>query len=89
MKTIITVIGKDKPGIIATVSTRLFKLNINILDVSQTIMADNFTMIMLVDLGKITVSFDEVKTALNQTAETLGVSINVQREAIFNAMHRV
>ena len=89
MKTIITVIGKDKPGIIATVSTRLFKLNINILDVSQTIMADNFTMIMLVDLSKITVSFDEVKTAMNQTAESLGVSINVQREAIFNAMHRV
>jgi ACT domain-containing protein len=89
MKTIITVIGKDKPGIIARVSTRLFELNINILDVSQTIMAGNFTMIMLVDLGKILVSFDEVKTAMNATAEEIEVKISVQREAIFNAMHRV
>jgi len=69
MKTILTVIGKDQTGIIAGISQKLYELNINILDVSQTIMGEYFTMIMLLDLSKINMSFDDVKTALTQTGD--------------------
>lgn len=89
MKTILTVIGKDQTGIIAGISQKLYELDINILDVSQTIMDEYFTMIMLLDLSKIKVSFDEVKTALIQTGEKLKVKVNIQREEIFDAMHRL
>ncbi len=89
MKTILTVIGKDQTGIIAGVSQKLYELNINILDVSQTIMDEYFTMIMLLDLSKISVSFDEVKNALFNTGEQLKVKVNLQREEIFDAMHRL
>lgn len=89
MKTILTVIGKDQTGIIAGVSQKLYELNINILDVTQTIMEDYFTMIMLLDLSKINVSFDEVKNALTETGNNLKVKVNIQREEIFDAMHRL
>ena len=89
MKTILTVIGKDQTGIIAGISQKLYELNINILDVSQTIMDEYFTMIMLLDLSKINVTFDEVKTVLMQTGENLKVKVNLQREEIFDAMHRL
>ncbi|MCX8642965.1 hypothetical protein A9G09_06960 [Gilliamella sp. wkB292] len=89
MKTILTVIGKDQTGIIAGISQKLYELDINILDVSQTIMDEYFTMIMLLDLSKIKVSFDEVKTALIQSGEKLKVKVNIQREEIFDAMHRL
>lgn len=89
MKTILTVIGKDQTGIIAGISQKLFELDINILDVSQTIMGEYFTMIMLLDLSKIKVSFDEVKTSLTQTGDRLKVKVNIQREEIFDAMHRL
>ncbi|MCX8582235.1 ACT domain-containing protein [Gilliamella sp. B3482] len=89
MKTILTVIGKDQTGIIAGISQKLFELDINILDVSQTIMDEYFTMIMLLDLSKIKASFDEVKTSLTQTGDRLKVKVNIQREEIFDAMHRL
>ncbi|MBI0096413.1 hypothetical protein B6D12_09105 [Gilliamella apicola] len=89
MKTILTVIGKDQTGIIAGISQKLYELNINILDVSQTIMGEYFTMIMLLDLSKINMSFDDVKTALTQTGDKLKVKVNIQREEIFDAMHRL
>ncbi len=89
MKTILTVIGKDQPGIVAGISQKLYELNINILDVTQTIMDDYFTMIMLLDLSKIDVSFDDVKTALIATGDKLNVKVNLQREEIFDAMHRL
>ncbi|GAA5103670.1 ACT domain-containing protein [Orbus sasakiae] len=89
MKTILTVIGKDQTGIIAGVSQKLYELNINILDVTQTIMGDYFTMIMLLDLSKIDVSFEEVKNTLIQTGDNLNVKVNIQREEIFDAMHRL
>lgn len=89
MKTILTVIGKDQTGIIAGISQKLYELDINILDVSQTIMEEYFTMIMLLDLSKINVSFDEVKTVLMQTGQNLKVKVNLQREEIFDAMHRL
>ncbi|MBC9131345.1 ACT domain-containing protein [Frischella sp. Ac13] len=89
MKTILTVIGKDQTGIIAGISQKLYELNINILDVSQTIMGDYFTMIMLLDLNKIKQPFDEVKQTLTATGEQLKVKVNLQREEIFDAMHRL
>ncbi|OCG71297.1 hypothetical protein A9G41_03065 [Gilliamella sp. Nev5-1] len=89
MKTILTVIGKDQTGIIAGISQKLYELDINILDVSQTIMDEYFTMIMLLDLSKINVAFDEVKTTLTQTGKKLKVKVNIQREEIFDAMHRL
>ncbi|MBI0006795.1 MULTISPECIES: ACT domain-containing protein [Gilliamella] len=89
MKTILTVIGKDQTGIIAGISQKLYELNINILDVSQTIMDEYFTMIMLLDLSNINVTFDEVKNTLVHTGEQLKVKVNIQREEIFDAMHRL
>ncbi|WP_392564704.1 ACT domain-containing protein [Orbus wheelerorum] len=89
MKTILTVIGKDQTGIIAGISQKLYELNINILDVTQTIMDEYFTMIMLLDLAKINVSFDEVKNTLITKGDQLNVKVNIQREEIFDAMHRL
>ena len=73
MKAILTVIGKDKVGIIAGVSTELQKLNINILDVNQTIMGEFFTMIMMLDLKLSSNNFEEIKKALELKGKELGV----------------
>ncbi len=89
MKAVITVIGNDTMGIIAKTSVFLADRNINILDISQTIMQDLFTMIMLVDMEKSTVSFDEVRNGLNVIAEEIGVTITVQHDEIFRSMHRI
>ncbi|SCJ40356.1 ACT domain-containing protein [uncultured Clostridium sp.] len=87
MKAILTVIGKDQVGIIAGVSTELQKLNINILDVTQTIMQGYFTMIMMLDLSNISCDFDNVKKTLLEKGQALGVDVKIQREEIFNSMH--
>ncbi|MGX7417551.1 ACT domain-containing protein [Carnobacterium gallinarum] len=87
MKAILTVVGQDTIGIIAGVSRELAHLKINILDVSQTIMEGNFTMMMMCELSQTTVGFDQVKTALNQTGEELQVTISIQREELFSTMH--
>ena len=90
MKAIVSVIGKDKKGIIAKVSGALYDMNVNIEDISQTIMQDYFTMIMLVDLADADKSFIQISDALSALGkDTLGVDIRIQNEAIFNAMHRV
>ena len=89
MKAILTVIGKDKSGIIAGVSNMLAEKNINIEDISQTIMQGYFTMIMLVDLKNSTVSMDELTKTANALGDKIGVKIILQHEDIFNAMHRV
>lgn len=89
MRAIITVIGKDKVGIVAGVATELVKYNINIIDISQTIMGDIFTMILMVNLEKTKESFDEVKKDLAEEGLKLGVDIKIQREEIFNSMHTV
>lgn len=89
MRAIITVIGKDKVGIIAGVSGELSSMGVNILDISQTIIQEYFTMIMLVDIGNTNVSFEGIKDALNKKGEELGVSIRVQHEEIFESMHRI
>ncbi len=89
MRAIVTVIGKDRTGIIAAVSAALADTGANILDISQTVLAEYFAMIMLVDLAKITTSFNELKTVLDQKGEEIGVQVRIQREEIFNAMHRI
>ncbi len=89
MKAILTVIGNDKVGIIAHVSQELMAENINILDVSQTIMGTNFTMMMMIDLTGVSSSFSEVQGKLNTLGEKLAVKISVQREEIFNTMHKL
>ena len=89
MRAIITVIGKDKIGIIAQVSTLLAENNVNILDISQTILQDNFTMIMLVDLEAISISFADLNEKLKTKGNTIGIEIRIQREEIFDAMHKI
>ncbi len=89
MKTVITVIGTDTMGIIAKTSTFLAENNINILDISQTIMQDLFTMIMLVDLEKSLIEFDAISAGLDKLAEEIGVTIRVQHDDIFRSMHRI
>lgn len=87
MKGILTVIGRDTVGIIAGISTELLNLNINILDVNQTIMEGCFTMMMMVDLSAAKGSFEEIKDKLVKKGEELNVEVKIQREEIFNAMH--
>ena len=86
-KAVITVIGKDTVGIIAKVSSLLYENDINILDISQTIMQDLFTMIMLVDMKDVQVG--EIQKKLDKIAEEMKLSIRVQNEEIFNSMHRI
>ena len=89
MKAIVTVIGKDKSGIIAKVSTARAQNNVNIEDISQSIVQDYFTMIMLCNLKDSKLSLKEIITLLNKVGEEIGVSIHVQHEEIFNAMHNI
>ena len=86
-KAVITVIGKDTVGIIAKVSNLLFENGINILDISQTIMQDLFTMIMLVDIKDVQVG--DLQEKLDVIANEMNLSIRVQSEEIFNSMHRI
>jgi ACT domain-containing protein len=89
MRAVITVVGKDRTGIIAGVSSELAALNINILDISQTTMQEYFAMITLVDMIKTTAGFHEVKKRLETRGKELGMQITIQREDIFNAMHEI
>lgn len=88
-RTIITVVGKDTVGIIAKVCTYLAENRINILDISQTIVQEYFNMMMIVDMGKMTKSFEEVADELANVGKELGVQVKCQREEIFNMMHRI
>ena len=89
MNAILTVIGNDKVGIIAAVSQALAKLNINILDINQTVMKTYFTMVMLVDIEKANVSFDEIQSTLSDLSREIGLEIRIQRDEIFYSMHRI
>ena len=88
-KVIITVVGKDTVGIIAKVCTYLAGKQVNILDISQTIVQDYFNMMMIADMENATGSFDEVATELEKVGEEIGVAIKCQREEIFTKMHRI
>ena len=89
MKAIVTVIGKDKSGIIAKVSTALAENNVNIEDISQSIVQGYFTMIMLCNVKDSPLSLKEITSVLTTIGEQIGVSIHVQHEEIFNAMHKI
>ena len=89
MRAIVTVIGKDQVGIIARVCALLSGQGVNVLDISQTILQEYFTMIMLVDTTGAKVPFAELVKLLEEDGKTQGLSIHVQREDIFNAMHRI
>lgn len=89
MKAIVSVVGKDKKGIIAKVSTALYEMNINIENISQTIMQDYFTMIMAVDAGDSNLKFEGIKDELNALANKLGLEIHIQLQSIFDSMHRL
>ena len=89
MKAIITVLGKDQVGIIAGVSSLLARWNVNVLDISQTILQENFTMVMLVDTSACSASIGEMSDLLDQAGQGQGLSIRIQREEIFDQMHRI
>ena len=89
MRAVITVVGQDKIGIIYEVSRVLAKNDVNILDISQTIMQDMFTMIMLVNTEKSGASFKELSETLDGLGKELGLSIRIQHEDLFQSMHRI
>ena len=89
MKAIVTVVGKDQVGIIAGVCNTLADNRINVLDISQTIMEGYFTMMMVVDLAECRAPFDAMRTSLKEYGESRGLSIRIQREDIFDAMHKL
>ena len=89
MRAVITVIGCDRVGIIAAVTAELAAVNINILNISQALMDNLFTMIMLVDMGSSNASFADVSDKLKACGDKLGVEIRIQKEEIFDSMHRI
>ena len=89
MKAIVTVVGRDRVGIIANVCTALANFNVNVLDINQTVMQGYFTMMMAVDVTSCNVPLAELVTKMDETGKDMGLSIRVQREDIFEAMHRV
>ena len=89
MRAFITVIGRDTVGVIARISTVCSELNINIQDVTQSILQEMFCMIMLVDLSKCTVSHEELRSRFAQAGAELGMQVNVTRQEDFDAMHKI
>ena len=89
MRAVVTVMGRDKTGIIAKTSTMLAEYNINILDITQTILQDIFTMIMMVDIEKCKVGFKELSDKLEELGNEIDVEIRIQHTDIFNSMHRI
>ncbi|HEY9059805.1 MAG TPA: ACT domain-containing protein [Pseudobacteroides sp.] len=89
MRAIVTVIGKDRVGIIAGISNVLADNNVNILDINQTTLQDVFTMIMLVDISGLVIDFTKLADRLERKGEELGLSVRIQHEDIFNSMHRI
>ena len=89
MNAIVTVIGKDKVGIIAAVCIKLAEMNVNVLDISQTILDGKFTMVMAVDAANANVGFEELAAQLRELGEGMELSIRIQREEIFDALHRI
>ena len=89
MKAIVTVVGKDAVGIIAGVCVQLASYNVNVLDISQTVMQGYFTMMMAVDVSGCQIPLSELAKALEEKGREMGMSIRIQREDIFEAMQRV
>jgi ACT domain-containing protein len=89
MKAIVSVIGIDKPGIVAGVSTVLANHSVNITDISQSYAQEFFTMIMVVDFEKSKSTLKEVDSDLKKLGEKIGVFVSIQHEDVFKAMHRI
>lgn len=89
MKAIITVIGKDTVGILAKVSDACAKASVNIVEVTQSVLQDMFAMIMLVEIGKATIEFEQLRENLKAVGESTGTKIHIMHEDIFNSMHRI
>ena len=89
MKAIVTVVGKDRVGIIAAVCVALAKFNVNVLDINQTVMQGYFTMMMATDVSQANVPMAQLASEMEQIGKEMGLSIRIQREDIFEAMHRV
>lgn len=89
MKAIVTVVGQDRVGIIASVCTQLAGYNVNVLDISQTVMQGYFTMMMATDISQCTIPVAELAKQMEKAGQEMGLSIHVQREDIFQAMHRI
>ena len=89
MKAIITVLGNDKVGIIAGVSTTLKELNVNIIDITQTLFDNTFAMFMKVDTQNANQEFSVLVSKLEECGKELGVSVTMQHEDIFNSMHKI
>lgn len=89
MRAIVTVVGRDRVGIIAEVSALMSESSINILDISQTVLQEFFTMVMLVDMAACKLTFSEVADKLDRKGQDMGMALRIQREDIFEAMHRI
>ena len=89
MRAIVTVIGRDRVGIIADVCAILAERDVNVLDISQTILQEYFTMIMLVDTSRCAVPFAQLADMLAEVGRAQELDVRIQREDIFNAMHRI
>jgi len=89
MKAIITVVGPDRVGIIGGICSKLTDWNVNVLDLSQTILVGNFTMMMAVDLERASLDFPSLSEALNELGAEMGMSIRIQREEIFDAISEI
>lgn len=89
MKAILTIIGKDRPGIIYQVAEVLYKYNINILDMSQTIMEDKFVAMINIDMTEANAEFNEVTASFDALSEETKLEIRIQNEEVFDVMHRI
>jgi len=89
MNAIITVVGTDKIGIIAKVTSYLAEQRVNIIDITQPILSGNFVMMMMVNLDGSAISIEDLRLSLTQKAKDLAVEINIMNERVFSAMHRV
>ena len=89
MKAVVTVVGKDRVGIIASVCTALAGFQVNVLDINQTVMQGYFTMMMVVEVSMCNIPLADLVTKMDDIGKEMGLSIRVQREDIFEAMHRI
>ncbi len=89
MRAVITVLGKDMVGILAKVSARCAEAHVNVLEVTQSVLQDLFAMIMMVDISKSTVAFDELADSLKKIGDNMGLKVHVMHEDIFHSMHRI
>lgn len=89
MKAVITIIGADKIGIVHKVTGLMEKFNLNIIDISQTVMDKYFTMVMLIDLSKSKEDFDQIVEAFDKLGKEIGMEIKIQHQDIFDAMHQI